>query len=104
MKINTKIKLCFYRYPTWTYKWENSRCVKRLVLNSEAPDHENNYNNDGKDSEKCQSLITCKMKCGARDESNVLWPRPTGKVNVSETTFNFLPVSTYANSNPVKQI
>ena len=86
---------CFYRYPTWTYKCENSRCVKHLVLDSESPDNGNNYSNNEKDSGKCQSLIACKMKCGARDKSNLLWPSPTGKVNVSATTFNFLPVRLY---------
>ena len=37
-----------------------------------------------------QSLITCRMTCG---EIANLWPYPTGTVNLSDTTFNFLPVS-----------
>ena len=81
-----------YRYPTWTYKCENLRCVKQLILNSESSDREKGDVNGEEASEKCQSLISCKMKCGERDKSNLLWPHPTGNVNLSETTFNFLPV------------
>ena len=76
------------RYPTWTYECEDNKCIKKLAYladqsdeGREGSEHIPQYN---------QSLITCKMTCG---EKANLWPYPTGTVNLSDTTFNFLPVS-----------
>ena len=77
-----------FRYPTWTYKCEDNRCVKRRAYLAHQSDEDNQVSEHM--AQYNQSLITCKMTCG---EKANLWPYPTGTVNLSDTTFNFLPVS-----------
>ena len=63
-------------------------CVKQPAYIT--PDINGGVDDHGHKSQPVQSLITCKMKCG---NEAPLWPYPTGLVNLSDTTFNFLPVS-----------
>ena len=77
-----------FRYPTWTYNCVEGKCVKQLAhLVSSG-----NEGNQGSENKHNQSLTTCKMLCG---EKASLWPYPTGIVDLSNTTFNFLPVNVW---------
>ena len=80
--------LLLFRRPSWTYACEKSMCVKRPV--DIISDINGGLGEQGNKPERVQSLITCKMICG--NKAN-LWPYPTGSVNLSDSTFNFLPVS-----------
>ena len=77
----------YFSFPTWTYRCENNKCTRR----PSASVIQANDSLEGTDSEFAgiQGLSTCKMTCGGRAN---LWPYPTGLVNLSDTTFNFLPV------------
>ena len=76
-----------FSFPTWTYRCENNKCVRR----ASASVFEADDSLVGSDRELAgiRGLSTCKMTCG---EKANLWPHPTGLVNLSDTTFNFLPV------------
>ena len=76
-----------FSFPTWIYRCENNKCARW----PSASVIQANDSLEGTDSEFAgiQGLSTCKMTCG---EKANLWPYPTGSVNLSDTTFNFLPV------------
>ena len=75
-----------FRYPTWTYNCVAGKCVKQLAQLVSS----GNEGNQSPKNKNNQSLTTCKMLCG---EKASLWPYPTGQVDLSNTTFNFLPVN-----------
>ena len=76
-----------FSFPTWTYGCENNKCVRRPSASVfQAND---SFVDSDREFAGIQGLSTCKMTCG---EKANLWPYPTGLVNLSDTTFNFLPV------------